>query len=689
MATISTPIHSGYTIINGSISGSQSSKIGTWMEYKVVSQSVVNNTSTIRFYVFLATLSGSYNVYGNNNSGTTRGSMSVTAGGSTVYTREKQGFATGSAVSASNYTTQYSTSYSNAPGKPFLTVLTDNASTEAAAYGECTVTQNADGTKSITLAWTGDVSFSGSVGMLTGSATISLPTIPRATTPSVGTLTMGSASTITLSPASSSFTHTLRYQVGSASGTIVTKTSSTSVSWTPALTLANQVPNATTAVGTLYCDTYSGSTLIGTKSVSITLNVPTSVVPSATYTLTDSNSAIATKFGAFIQSKSKIAVAITASGAYGSNIASVTTTINGTTYTGTSFTTDFITGSGTQTISITVKDSRSRTKTVSGTFSVLAYKSPSVTDVAVFRCNSSGVASHTGTYASVKLKATVTSLSSKNDSSIVIQSKRKTATSYSNLKTWTGSYSVNGTYVVGGSLSNQYAYDIRIAVSDYFETVYAYADIATADTIFSIRNNGLGMAIGKICEQNKFEVGWESEFHEDVTFDGDVSFSSLAWLRDAIFPVGSIRMTTSTTGATTFLGGTWVLWGAGKVPVGVDTSDSDFSTVEKTGGAKTVTLAAANMPSHNHALSSGTVTVTAADAHTHQAASGTYKVGSGSGSTYKYFTNGGTTGPATTGSGGGHTHTATLSGNTGNKGSGTAHNNVQPYITCYFYKRTA
>lgn len=689
MATMSTPIHSGYTIINGSISGSASSKIGTWLEYKVVSQSIEDNSSKVRFYVFLATLSGSYNVYGNNNSGTTRGSLTVTANGTTVYTREKQGFATGSAVSASNYTTQYSTAYNSASGRPFLTIMTDNASTEAAAYGEFTVPHNADGGRTVTLAWTGDVTFSSSIKMLTGSATFSLPTIPRATTPSVGTLTMGSASSITLSPASASFTHTLRYQVGSASGTIVTKTSSTSVSWTPALMLANQVPNATTAVGTLYCDTYSGSTLVGTKSVSITLNVPTSVIPSATYTLTDNSSAIATKFSAFIQSKSKIRVAITASGAYGSTIASVTTTINGTTYTGTSFTTDFLTGSGTQTISITVKDSRARTKTVSGTFSVLAYKSPSVTDVAVFRCNSSGVASHTGTYASVKMKATVSSLNSKNDSSIVIQQKRKTATSYSNLRTWSGSYSLNGTYVVGGSLSNQYAYDIRIVVSDYFETVYAYADIATADTIFSIRNNGLGLAIGKICEQNKFEVGWQSEFHEDVAFDGDVSFSSLAWLRDAIFPVGSIRMTTSTTGATSFLGGTWELWGAGKVPVGVDANDTDFSTVEKTGGAKTVTLAAANMPSHNHALSSGTVTVTAADAHTHQAASGTYKVGSGSGSTYKYFTNGGSTGPATTGSGGGHTHTATLSGNTGSKGSGTAHNNVQPYITCYFYKRTA
>ena len=689
-ATISTPIHSGFTIVNGSISGSQPSKIGTWMEYKVMSQSIENNTSTIRFYVFLATLAGSgYNVYANNSTGDTRGSMTVTANGSTVYTRSKRGFATDLAVSAGNYTTQYSTSYSSSANKRFLTILTDNASTEAAAYGECTINHNADGTGSVTLAWSADCSFSGAIKIASGSATISLSTIPRATTPSVGTLTMGSASTITLSPASSSFTHTLRYTVGSASGTIVTKTSNTSVSWTPALTLANQVPNATKAVGTLYCDTYSGSTLIGTKSVSITLNVPSSVVPSATYTLTDSNSGIAAKFSAFIQSKTKLVVAITTTGAYGSTISSVTTTINGTTYNGTSFTTEELINSDSQTISITVKDSRARTKTVTGTYTVLAYKPPQITELSVFRCNSSGVASHTGTYVSVKMKVSITALNNLNDATVKAQQKRKTATSYSNMQTWTGSYTMNSTYVVGGSLSNQYAYDIRLAATDYFGTVYAYADIATADTILSIRNNGLGMAIGKISEQNMFEVGWPSEFHEAVTFDEDVSFSKLTWLLNLIYPVGSIRMTTSTTGATTFLGGTWVLWGAGKVPVGVDTSDTDFKTVEKTGGAKTVTLVTANLPSHSHTLSSGTVTVANAAAHTHQASSGTYKVGSGNGSNYKYFTNGGSTGPATTGEGGAHGHTATLSGSTGTSGSGTAHSNVQPYITCYFYKRTA
>ena len=687
--TISTPIHSGYTIVNGSISGTKPSKIGCWMEYKVISQSVENNRSTIRFYVLLATLSGSYHVYANNHSGTTRGSLTVTANGTTVYTRTKQGFATDLAVTASNYTTQYSTAYNNSNDKHFLTILTDNADTEAAAYGECTINHNADGTASVTLAWSADCTFADCIKMATGSATISLPTIPRATTPSVGTLTMGSAGTIKLNPAASSFTHTLRYEVGSASGTIVTKTSNTSVSWTPALTLANQAPNTTKAVGTLYCDTYSGSTLVGTKSVSITLNIPSSVVPSATYTLTDSNTAIATKFSAFIQSKSKVQVAITATGAYGSTISSVTTTINGTTYTGTSFTTESLTGSGSQSISITVKDSRARTKTVTGTFTVLAYKPPQITELTAYRCNSSGVASHTGTYVSLKVTVAITALNNNNDSTIKAQQKRKTATSYSNMKTWSGSYTLTGTYVVGGSLSNQYAYDIRLAATDYFETVYAYADLATADTILSIRNNGLGLAIGKISEQNLFEVGWPSEFHEAVTFDEALSFAQLKWLCDLIYPVGSIRMTTSTSGATTFLGGTWELWGAGKVPVGVDTSDTDFKTVEKTGGAKTVTLAAANLPSHSHTLSSGTVTIANAAAHTHPASTGAYKVGSGNGSNYKYFTNEGSTNPQTTGDGGEHKHTATLSGSTGTVGSGTAHSNVQPYITCYFYKRTA
>ncbi|MBR3381580.1 MAG: hypothetical protein IKG85_00875 [Clostridia bacterium] len=59
MADRMTPIHSGYSMINGSFSGTATAKLGCWMEYKVVSQSVENNTSTIRFYIFIANVAAS------------------------------------------------------------------------------------------------------------------------------------------------------------------------------------------------------------------------------------------------------------------------------------------------------------------------------------------------------------------------------------------------------------------------------------------------------------------------------------------------------------------------------------------------------------------------------------------------------------------------------------------------------
>lgn len=70
---------------------------------------------------------------------------------------------------------------------------------------------------------------------------------------------------------------------------------------------------------------------------------------------------------------------------------------------------------------------------------------------------------------------------------------------------------------------------------------------------------------------------------------------------DTIYPVGSIYMSVNATNPSELFGGTWVAWGSGRVPVGVDTSDSDFSTIEKTGGKKTHELSINEMPSHTHA----------------------------------------------------------------------------------------
>ena len=140
---------------------------------------------------------------------------------------------------------------------------------------------------------------------------------------------------------------------------------------------------------------------------------------------------------------------------------------------------------------------------------------------------------------------------------------------------------------------------------------------------------------------------------------GDIIWSSVI---DKIYPVGSIFMSATLSTASAVgnaLGGTWVAWGEGKVPVGVDTSQTEFDTVEETGGEKTHTLTTAEIPSHQHQEDIKS-TANNSNAETHVTAWGH---------------------PSATGSSGYRTTYST--------GGGGAHNNLQPYITCYMYKRTA
>lgn len=153
------------------------------------------------------------------------------------------------------------------------------------------VGHNNDGTKTVGVKL--------SVGLNTGgygSAMVAfdyrLPDIPRASSVSDMTGTLGSAMTININRKVSSFTHTVKYYFGNLSGTIATGVG-TSVSWTPPLNLATQIPSASSGWGNITVDTYSGSTKIGSKSAQLTLNVPTSMTPIlGSITLTDSNTAV-------------------------------------------------------------------------------------------------------------------------------------------------------------------------------------------------------------------------------------------------------------------------------------------------------------------------------------------------------------------------------------------------------------
>ena len=130
------------------------------------------------------------------------------------------------------------------------------------------------------------------------------------------------------------------------------------------------------------------------------------------------------------------------------------------------------------------------------------------------------------------------------------------------------------------------------------------------------------------------------------------------------YPVGSIYISVNATNPGTIFGGTWEAWGAGRVPVGVNPNDGDFNAPNKTGGAKTVTLTEAQMPSHSH--SGRFLNAWTASGH-----------GSGNwfaSSAYHWGSN---------------QDYNDIPGVTNSVGGGKPHQNMPPYITCYMYKRTA
>ncbi len=538
------------------------------------------------------------------------------------------------------------------------------------ASGTTKITHNADGTKSFSLSIEAGV-YTYAVSV-TASGTHTLDTIPRASTVSATNANMGSASTITITRASSSFTHTLTYSFGSTTGTIATKTTSTSVSWTPALTLANQIPNAVSGTCTITCDTYNGSTKIGSKTCTLSLTVPTSVKPTMTsVTATRVDGDVPAAWSIYVQNKSKATVKINgAAGAYGSTISSYSISGGGYSSTASSFTTGFLTSSGTITFTAKVTDSRGRVsdaKTVS--ISVIAYSAPSFTSYLSQRATSAGVVNDDGTYIRGLISYSYASCSGKNTVTCATYYKKSSASSWTNANK---SFSSETAFTFGGgAISTESSYDVKYTITDAFTTVTILDMVSTATVLMDFKAGGKGIAIGKVSEKDKtLEIAdsWELEVHGKK-------------LIDYIYPIGSIYLSVNSTSPATLFGGSWTqlkdrfLLGAG----------STYSS-GATGGAATHKLSVAEMPSHAHdtpffnnmtnngEMKSDFIGVFGKGVTASQALKDT-----GQTSTMEmWWIN----------------QTNTAEGNewaylTSAKGSGSAHNNMPPYLVVYMWKRTA
>ena len=442
-----------------------------------------------------------------------QGSQSITANTSTVnwrmtvsrtgayYTHNKQGDSTLS-LNLDGRNVHYSYPTWETSGEEYTL-----------ASGSSTISHNADGTKKLPISCTFNPN-NGLHGTITVSASLSLTTIPRSSSVSVGAGVIGSSVTININRQSSSFKHTVRYAWAGKSGTIATNVD-TSTSWTIPLDFANDIPNSASGTGTIYVDTYSGSTKTGTQSTTLTASVPSNVKPTFTgVSLSDLNGAaqnLIPNGNTFIQVISNIKVAFNgAVGSYGSSITGYYAEIVGknqsTSSNGGGL--GIMNYHGTINIRARVSDSRGRwsdTKEVSVT--VLEYFAPALS----FSIARTGSTSSTLTVTrNAKIAPLAVSGSQKNTMTLTFKVARLGTTNFQvDTGPATGSWTSISTLVnsqanlAGNYLANQ-SWVVIGTLEDKFTRSDFMVNVATESVVLSYDRSGVG--VNKIRERGALDV---------------------------------------------------------------------------------------------------------------------------------------------------------------------------------------
>lgn len=394
------------------------------------------------------------------------------------------------------------------------------------------IAHNDDGTKSININLTG-YRFTGFNFFTTsgnydngwavdGNKSITLFTIPRASgITSAGDVTLGNACNVKWTPASSSFKYKVKFTLGSYDSgwtsfiTPSTTSAYTYVDFTIPLSVANQLPSATTGTMTVQLESYnsSGTKIGSTASKTFKVTVPSTVVPTVdtvTASIVNSNTTI-NGWGVAVAGYSKVKVVATASGSYGSTISSFKITGGySTTQSGTSlsYTGAIITSSGSKTFTVTATDSRGRTSSavVSSAITFYAYSEPSVTSFTAQRSES------VSTNMIVKANWSISSVNGNNAATAVLYYKKSTASSWTSY----GAIAKN-TNVTLSNLDETSSYNFKVTVTDSLsKSASEESFVSTIGVLLDFRAGGQGLGIGKIAESNAMEVALDSVFIGNV-----------------------------------------------------------------------------------------------------------------------------------------------------------------------------
>ncbi len=351
----------------------------------------------------------------------------------------------------------------------------------------------------------------------------------KVTTPVLSAASADMGTTITISTESAPITdavHDLTYQLADGStGTIASKVGLVSTPWKVA-DCGSIIPNGLSTPISIICTTYDAKgTDLGSVTLSLVATVPASVVPViGNVTVTETVSGLAAKYKGFVQSKSKVRAEVTASGAGGSTVAGVVSTLEGRSYAGASWTAaDVLSGSGSLEIRTTVTDSRGRTASRSTVISVMAYTPPKITAFSAWRATSAAAdapESADGNYAAVRYAYSVPSLNGGNTVGMNVKAKRASEPVYSQVLFSGSALSADTTGRPAEPLSSDYRWDIQMTVTDSFgATATATVQLPSAAVVMDVAADGLGLGIGKTAEGPGMDVAWPITARKGVTGD--------------------------------------------------------------------------------------------------------------------------------------------------------------------------
>lgn len=454
MATYNKIINNGWGVLN--------------LELRQESQNIGNNTSTVYYKLYLSSRNNAY-FFNNYHTGKT----SIVINGSTVH---------------------------NQTGRDFNV---SRGGSQQLASGTTTVKHNEDGSKSFSFSasiWASN--FSGNI-----SGNFSLSKIPRASSFSlqntsgtnISSIYSGNTVKIAINKKVSSFTNTIKVSYSGNNETVANKTTSSSVNWSNSnKVMTSYMQNLKSMNLTFSLETYDGNTRIGTSSKNLTLKVPSSAGPSiSSVNITEANQNKINIIGSspFYQHLTDLRIKTSGAGKYGASIKSVNVSIGPYNINGQDTIIKDINLTGSQSVKITVNDSRDMSASTTRTINLNPYNLPNISFFNAYRNQSNTK------YASARIALTSTVIDNKNPLDVKVDVAEKDTNSWKNVYSATvGNGKFNDTISLGGGFDDFKAYDVRLSISDKFKRHQALSTISATSQSLVIGANKPVVGIGTVPE---------------------------------------------------------------------------------------------------------------------------------------------------------------------------------------------